>query len=103
MDNVAQYLKMLDISGQNPGMQNIGAQQSLQNQNMSAMGSLAQQALTDKPANPMQAMANALRNAKQPGVGQMIDQNGNFVPDPTYGTGGSVMANQNFNPYENPV
>jgi hypothetical protein len=103
MDNVSQYLQMLELGGQNPGMQNIGAQQGLQQQNMSALGTLANQALTGQPKNPLQSMADALRNQKKPGVGQMVDAQGNIVPDPTYGTGGSVMANPNFNPYENPV
>lgn len=103
MNNVANYLQMLDLAGQSPGMQNIGSQQTLQQQNMTGMGALAQQALTDKPVNPMQPLADALRNQKRPAVGQMIDSNGNIVPDPSYGTGGSVMANQTFNPYENPI
>jgi hypothetical protein len=87
MDNVSQYLQMMDLAGQNPGMQNIGAQQGLQQQNMGAMNTLAQQALTNQSANPMQSMANALRAQQKPGlaVGQMRDNQGNIVPDPTYG------------------
>lgn len=89
MDNVSQYLQMMDLAGQNNGMQNTGAQQGLQQQNMSGMGTLAQQALSNKQSNPLQSMADALRvNAnKKPGLGQMVDQNGNVVPDPSYGVG----------------
>ena len=44
MDNVAQYLQMMDLNGQAPTMQNIGGQRDLYNQNMAAMNSLGQQA-----------------------------------------------------------
>lgn len=103
MDNISQYLQMLNLSGQNPGMQDIGAQQGLQQQNMGAMRNLTNQALGQQGQNPMQSMANALRAQPKPGLGQMKDAYGNIIPDPTYGTGGSVMANPGFNPYENPV
>ena len=105
MNNISQYLQMMDLAGQNTDMQNISGQQGLQQQNMSAMGNLANQALGQQNQNPMQSMADALRAQQKPGlaVGQMRDAQGNIVPDPTYGTGGSVMANPAFNPYENPV
>lgn len=87
MDNVAQYLQMIDLSGQTPQMQNISNQRDLYNQNMSAMKSLGQQSLTGKQVSPYQSLADALRTQKKPGLGQMVDSQGNIVPDPTYGIG----------------
>jgi hypothetical protein len=103
MDNIAQYLQMLDVSGQNPTMQDIGGQKGLYNQNMNAMKTIGQQALGNTKGSPLQSLADALRAQKTPGLGQMVDAKGNIVPDPSYGSGGSVMANPTFNPYENPV
>jgi hypothetical protein len=105
MDNVSQYLQMMDANGQAPVMQDISGQKSLYQQNMGGMKALSNQALGQPNASPLQSMADALRKYQtaQPGLGQMRDIRGNVVPDPTYGTGGSVMANPGFNPYENPV
>jgi hypothetical protein len=103
MDNVAQYLQMLDLNGQAPTMQNIGGQQGLQQQNMAGMKAIGQQALGVTKGSPLQSLADALRAQKAPGLGQMVDAQGNIVPDPSYGNGGSVMANPSFNPYENQV
>jgi hypothetical protein len=107
MNNVAQYLQMLDLSGGNPQMQNIGGQRNLYNQNMASMNSLGQQALSGNQSSPMQSLADALRAQQKPGlgVGQMRDNQGNIVPDPTYGnvSGSSVMQNPTYNPYENPI
>jgi hypothetical protein len=105
MDNIIDYLKMMDVSGQAPTMQNISGQNNLYQQNMAGMKALGQQALSSKQASPLQSMANALRAQQKPGagLGQMVDATGKVVPDPTYGNGGSVMANPLFNPYENPV
>jgi hypothetical protein len=89
MNNIAQYLQMMDLNGQTPTMQNIGGQRDLYNQNMTAMKALGQQALTDKQGSPMQSLADALRAQKKPGLGQMVDAQGNIVIDPTYGTGAS--------------
>jgi hypothetical protein len=89
MDNVSQYLQMMDLSGQNPTMQNIGGQRDLYNQNMSAMQALSQQALSGKQTSPMQSLADALRAQQKPGLGQIVDAKGNIVTDPTYGTGAS--------------
>jgi hypothetical protein len=103
MDNIAQYLQMLNVSGQNPTMQDIGGQKGLYQQNMAGMKALGQQALSEKQTSPLQSMADALRAQKKPGLGQIVDAQGNIVPDPSYGSGGSVMSNPLFNPYENPV
>jgi hypothetical protein len=99
MNNVAQYLQMLNLSGTNTGMQNIGSQQSLQQQNMAGMKALGQDALTDKTSSPLQSLADALRAQQKPGlqVGQMRDNQGNIVPDPTYGVGN---AYSNMTPIE---
>jgi hypothetical protein len=97
MDNVAQYLQMLDVSGQNPAMQNINGQRDLYNQNMSAMQALSQQALSGKQVSPLQSLADALRAQKKPGLGQVVDAQGNIVPDPTYATGNPY---KNMNPSE---
>jgi hypothetical protein len=105
MDNVAQYLQMMDLSGQAPAMQNIGGQRDSYNQNMTAMKALNQQALSGKQGSPLQSLADALRAQKKPGLGQTVDAQGNVVPDPTYGNvnGSSVMQNPTYNPYENPI
>lgn len=107
MDNVAQYLQMLDLSGQAPAMQNISNQRDLYNQNMSAMKSLGKQSLVNNQGSPLQSLADALRAQQKPGLqlGQMRDNQGNIVPDPTYGNMGasSVMQNLAYNPYENPI
>jgi hypothetical protein len=66
MNNVAQYLEMMDLSGQGPTMQNIGGQRDLYNQNMTAIKALGQQALTDKPSSPLQSLADALRKNTKP-------------------------------------
>ena len=87
MDNVAQYLQMMDLSGQNPAMQNISGQRDLYNQNMAAMRGLGQQALSGQTASPLQSLADALRAQKKPGLGQVVDAQGNIVSDPTYGAG----------------
>ena len=107
MDNVAQYLQMMDLSGQGPTMQNIGGQRDLYTQNMGSMKALGQQALSGKQGSPLQSLADALRAQQKPGLGlgQMRDAQGNIVPDPTYGNinGSSVMQNPTYNPYENPI
>ena len=105
MDNIAQYLQMMDVSGQAPTMQNIGGQNSLYQQNIASMKALGQQALGGKTSSPLQSLANALRAQQKPGLGQMLDEKGNVVYDPTYGNTNqsSVMQNPTFNPYENPV
>ena len=87
MDNVAQYLQMMDLSGGNPQMQNISGQHDLYNQNMTAMKALSQQALSGKQGSPLQSLADALRAQQKPGLGQTVDAQGNIVPDPTYGNG----------------
>lgn len=61
MDNVAQYLQMMDLSGQSPTMQNISGQRDSYNQNMAAMKTLSQQALSNKQSSPLQSLADALR------------------------------------------
>lgn len=94
---------MIDVSGQPSTMQNIGGQQGLHQQNMVGMKALGQQALSKQQNSPLQSLADALRAQKKPGLGQMVDAQGNIVPDPSYGSGGSVMANPSFNPYENQV
>jgi len=93
MDNVSQYLQMLNVSGQDPTMQNIGGQRDLYNQNMNAMKALNQQALSDKQPSPLQSMADALRAQQKPGLalGQMRDNKGNIVPDPTYAAGANPL------------
>jgi hypothetical protein len=88
MDNIAQYLQMIDLSGQAPTMQDISGQKGLYQQNVSGMNNLGQQALGKKP-NPLQSMADALRAQKKPGLGQMVDAQGNILVDPTYGAGNS--------------
>lgn len=99
---------MTDLSGIQPTMQNTAGQQRLMQQNTSGMGQLAGQALGQTGGtNPMQAMANALRagGKQQAGTGQMYDEFGRVVTDPTYGNinASSVMKNPSFNPYENPI
>jgi type VI protein secretion system component VasK len=105
MDNVSQYLQMMDLSGQAPSMQNIGGQRDLYNQNMTAIKTLGQQALSGKTASPLQSLADALRAQQKPGLGQMLDDKGNIVYDPKYGNinQSSVMQNPTYNPYENPI
>jgi hypothetical protein len=92
MNNVAQYLQMMDVSGQAPQMQNIGSQRDLYNQNMTGMKALGQQALSGKTTSPLQSLADALRAQKKPGLGQMMDDKGNIVPDPTYGVGNAYST-----------
>ena len=97
-----------DLSGINPVMQNLSSQQKLMQQNSSGMSQLANQALGQSSgSNPMQAMAQALRAGIKPqaGTGQMYDDFGRIVTDPTYGNIGanSAMKNPSFNPYENPI
>jgi type VI protein secretion system component VasK len=105
MDNVAQYLQMMDLNGQTPTMQNIGNQRDLYNQNMAGMKALSEQALSGKQTSPLQSLADALRAQQKPGLGQMLNEKGNIVNDPTYGNlnQSSVMQNPTNNPYENPV
>jgi len=93
MDNIAQYLQMLDLSGQNPTMQNIGGQRDLYNQNMAGMKALNQQSLAGNQGSPLQSMADALRAQQKPGLalGQMKDAQGNIVPDPTYAAGANPL------------
>jgi hypothetical protein len=93
MDNIAQYLQMLDLNGQNPTMQNIGAQRDLYNQNMAGMKALGQQSLAGNQSSPLQSMADALRAQQKPGLalGQMKDAQGNIVPDPTYAAGANPL------------
>jgi len=83
----------------------ISSQRGLYQQNINGMKALGQQALGDKQISPLQSLADALRKntPNQPGLGQMVDEKGNIVPDPTYGNGGSVMQNPTYNPYENPI
>jgi hypothetical protein len=103
MDNIAQYLQMMDLSGQNPGMQNIGAQQGLQQQNMGAMNKLSNQA-SQQGQNPLQSLANALRGQQGPALGQIRDNQGNIVPDPTYGNGNAynnMMPGESANMQQN--
>ena len=107
MDNIAQYLQMLDLSGGAPTMQDISGQRGMYQQNINGMKALSQQALSDKPTSPMQSLADALRAQQKPGLGlgQIRDNQGNIVPDPTYGniSASSVMQNPIYNPYENPI
>jgi hypothetical protein len=107
MDNIAQYLQMLDVSGGTPTMQDISGQRNLYQQNINTMKTLGQQALGGQQASPLQSLADALRAQQKPGlgVGQIRDNQGNIVPDPTYGnvSGSSVMQNPTYNPYENPI
>jgi hypothetical protein len=84
MNNIADYLQMMDVSGQAPAMQNISGQQGLYNQNMNAMKALSQQALEQPANNSNMALANALRK-KQPNM-----------------MGAGVrLPNSNINPYIN--
>jgi hypothetical protein len=99
---------MTDLSGIQSPVQNTSAQQRMMQQNTSGMGQLAGQAMGQSGgSNPMQAMANALRAGAKPqaGTGQMYDDFGRVVTDPTYGnmSASSVMKNPSFNPYENPI
>lgn len=55
----------MDLSGQNPTMQNIGSQRDLYNQNMSGMQALSQQALSGKQVSPLQSLADALRKKSE--------------------------------------
>jgi hypothetical protein len=105
MNNTAQYLQMMDLNGQAPTMQNISGQQGLYNQNMAAMKALGQQESSSKQGSPLQSLADALRAQQKPGLdlGKMRDAQGNILPNPSYATSGSVMANSSFNPYENLV
>ena len=91
MDNVSQYLQMLDLSGQTPAMQNIGGQRDLYNQNMVGMKALNEQALLGKTVSPLQSLADALRAQQKPGLGQMLDNKGNIVPDSTYAAGANPL------------
>jgi hypothetical protein len=108
MNNIANYLQMMDVSGQSPTVQNISGQRNLYAQNMGAMKALGQQALSGQQTLPLQSLADTLRlgiKDKQPGLGQMVDAQGNIVYDPTYGNinQSSIMQNSTNNPYENPV
>ena len=93
MNNIAQYLQMMDLNSQLPTMQNIGVQHDLYNQNMAGMKELGQQALSGKTTSPLQSMADALRAQQKPGLalGQMKDAQGNIVPDPTYAAGANPL------------
>ena len=82
MDNVAQYLQMMDLSGQTPVMQNIGSQRDLYNKNMTAMKALNQQALTGNQGSPLQSLADALRKKQSNMMGA-----------------GVPLPNSNINPY----
>ena len=100
--------KLIDLSGIAPVTQNTGSQQKLMQQNSSGMSQLANQALGQSGgSNPLQAMAQALRAGIKPkaGTGQMYDDYGRIVTDPTYGniSASNVMKNPSFNPYENPI
>jgi hypothetical protein len=78
-----------DMSGLNPVYQNMAAQQQFENQAAQQGQQLTQQAgQTAQQSNPM-ALAAALRQNKtpQPQTGQMWDNNGNIINDPTYGAG----------------
>jgi hypothetical protein len=98
MDNIAQYLQMMDVNGQNPTMQDISGQRGLYQQNMNSMKALGQQALTDKQVSPLQSLADALRkNAKPSDI--YAQNNGNpygnaqtamnlYGPQNVYGYGG---------------
>jgi hypothetical protein len=66
MDNIAQYLQMMDVSGQNPTMQDISGQRNLYQQNMNSMKALGQQSLADKQVSPLQSLADALRKSAKP-------------------------------------
>lgn len=108
MDNVAQYLQMLDLSGQGPTMQDISGQKNLYQQTVNSMKSLGQQALGGTQASPLQSLADALRAQQKPGlgVGQMRDNQGNVVPDPTYGANNSynkMTAGEVANMQENGI
>jgi hypothetical protein len=100
--------KFTDLSGVAPVIQNTGVQQKLMQQNANGMGQLANQAMGQSSGSgPLQAMAQALRAGIKPqaGAGQMYDDFGRVMTDPTYGNLGasSVMKNPSFNPYENPI
>lgn len=87
---ITSFQQSQDVSGLQPVYQNMAAQQQFQNQMLQQGGQLAQQAGQTAGAgiDPYK-MAAALRKDKGPqvGVGQMLDANGNVVPDPTYGAG----------------
>jgi hypothetical protein len=99
-----------DLGGLNPVYQNMAAQQQFENQAAMQGQQLAQQAgQTAQQSNPM-ALAAALRktdpNKPQAGLGQMVDANGNIVPDPTYGTGnayGNMTSSEISNMQQNGV
>lgn len=106
--NIDPYFSDMDLSGYAPTMQDDSKQKAMQ------AAALAQQLQQVQEAgqshgnqlaglSPL-AMAAMLRK-KKPGTGEMIDENGNIVKDPTYGdiSQSSVMQNLNFNPYENPI
>jgi len=102
--------KLIDISGIPAMVQNTAGQQKLMQQNSNAMGQLSNQALGQAGGtNPMQAMAQALRagagTKPKAGGGQMYDDFGRVMVDPTYGNinASSYMKNANVNPYENPI
>jgi hypothetical protein len=92
MDNIAQYLQMMNVNGQNPTMQDISGQKGLYQQNMNAMKTLGQQALSGNQISPLQSLADALRGQQKPkpALGQMVDSQGNIVSDPTYGAGAPI-------------
>ena len=106
MNNVANYLQTLDLSGQTSPMQDISGQRGLYQQNMNAIKSLGQQALAGRQISPLQSLADALRTRQQMpnlALGQMRDNMGNVVPDPTYGVGkayGNMTPNEIANMQE---
>lgn len=63
------YMQMMNLGGSDPMMQNTAAQQQMYQQNMSNMGSLANQALDTKGTQMAsfdpKAMANALRAGQE--------------------------------------
>ncbi len=77
------YMQMADLGGTSMPMQNTSAQQTMQQQNMSNMGSLANQALDTKGTQITQfdnkAMADALRAGQtQPAP---VTDNSQMSPD----------------------
>jgi hypothetical protein len=80
------YMQMTNLGGsENPMMQNTAAQQAMIQQNMSNMGSLANQALDTKGTQMAQfdpkAMAEALRAGQQPNKPAPVIDNSTMSPN----------------------
>jgi hypothetical protein len=88
MNNQNPYMQMTDLTGgQNPMVQNIAAQQQMYQQNMSNLGSLANQAMDTKGTQMVQfdpkMMAEALRTktAQQPQQAAPVIDNSTMSPE----------------------